>query len=217
MDKCMDIILILGKYLLDIFGYHFLREVIYLIVLTYKNCTKLKISCGYNHTTLIKDDIYVWGSNGSGQLGLGHTNGMGIPQKIMMDNIKKIKCGLLHTIILRIHGEIYEYGNNKSTFQQITSIEKIKKIDCGYYHTLVLTMKNEVYVQGNNSYGQLGLGDYNRRDDPQKLNLTDIELPDSFESSVHRNTVETIHCGSNYTMVRSKYDIFVWAIIDMVS
>src|ERR1044071_2246120 len=104
MDKHVDIILILGKFLLDIFGYHFPREIIYLIVLTYKNCTKLKISCGYNYTTLIKDDVYVWGNNSRGQLGLGHISNTNIPQKLMMDNIKKIKCGIEHTIILTVYG-----------------------------------------------------------------------------------------------------------------
>src|ERR1044071_4963463 len=99
IDKHVVIILILEKFLFCIFGYHFPREIIYLIVLTYNNCTKPKISCGFNYTTLIKDDIYMWGENIYGQLGLGHTNNIYIPQKLMMNNIKKIKCGIYHTII----------------------------------------------------------------------------------------------------------------------
>src|ERR1044071_10313787 len=88
MDKYVDIILILEKFLLGIFGYHFPREIIYLIILTYKNCTKPKISCGFNYTTLIKDDVYVWGNNNRGQLGLGQFNDIYIPQKLMMNNIR---------------------------------------------------------------------------------------------------------------------------------
>src|ERR1044071_2838989 len=110
MNKYVDIILILGEYLSGIFRYHFPREIIYFVVLIYKNLTKPKISCGFNYTTLIKDEVYVWGSNYRGQLGLGHINNTNIPQKLMMHGVKKIKCGMEHTIILTIHGEIYKCG-----------------------------------------------------------------------------------------------------------
>src|ERR1044071_2103302 len=157
----IKIILILKEYLLSIFGYHFPREIINLIVLIYNKCIKPKINCGYNCTTLIKNHIYVWGKNNRGQFGLGHTKNINAPQKLtinQINNIKKIKCGLFHTNILTTRGEIHECSDNK-LWQEINNIEKIKKINNGFEHTIALTVKNEVYVWGDNNHGQLGLGD----------------------------------------------------------
>ena len=44
-------------------------EIIQLIIMS--TYPKIKISCGYNYTCLLMDEIYVWGRNDEGQLGLG--------------------------------------------------------------------------------------------------------------------------------------------------
>src|ERR1044071_8572986 len=104
MDKCIHIILTLGKYLTGIFGNHFPREVISLVVLIYRICTKPKISCGHTNTLLIKDRVYVLGRNDNDKFGLGNSNNIHTPQ-IMMNNIKKIKDADYYTIILTMCGE----------------------------------------------------------------------------------------------------------------
>ena len=38
----------------------------------------------------------------------------------------------------------------------------IKQIICGGHHTFAICENNKIYCWGGNSYGQLGLGDYDR-------------------------------------------------------
>jgi len=48
---------------------HVPYEIIQLIIMS--TYPKIKISCGYSHTCLLMDEVYVWGHNDEGQLGLG--------------------------------------------------------------------------------------------------------------------------------------------------
>jgi alpha-tubulin suppressor-like RCC1 family protein len=48
---------------------------------------------------------------------------------------------------------------------------KIKNIYCGGYHSIILNENNELYVSGYNEFGQLGLGDYDKRNTYTKLDL----------------------------------------------
>src|ERR1044071_8023373 len=189
MNKYAEIILILRQYMLNIFEFHYPKEIINLIVMLFYKCRKLKISCGCNYTILIKDqyNIYTWGDNRLGQLGLGHTRQMNTPQKIIIenknifDNIKKIKCGENHTMLLTKHGKMYACGDytytNRShpTYQQIIGTNKIKKINCGSDQTMMVTIQNEIYAWGKNYCGQLGMGDYRQRQHPEKINLVGVK------------------------------------------
>jgi hypothetical protein len=81
------------------------------------------ISCGAYHSLALTEsgEVYSWGRNDSGRLGIGKTNGSNIPnQVIVKDNemneiiFKSISCGLSHSILLSIDGEIYTFGSNES-------------------------------------------------------------------------------------------------------
>ena len=65
-------------------------------------------------------------------------------------------------------------------FNQIFRRESLCKcfiqISCGYYHSLSLTNTSQSYSFGANSYGQLGLGDTNHRNIPQKVDFSDLKL-----------------------------------------
>ena len=51
-------IFVLNNYLRDTFGDHVPYEIIQLIIMS--TYPKIKISCGYEHTCLLMDEIYVW-------------------------------------------------------------------------------------------------------------------------------------------------------------
>ncbi|XP_028968243.1 RCC1 and BTB domain-containing protein 1 [Galendromus occidentalis] len=75
------------------------------------------ISCGHNFTTAVFDtgEVYVWGSNGNGQLGLGSLTNQPFPVKIEQLKdvfIKKVACGFSHTLALTDEGLVYVWGAN---------------------------------------------------------------------------------------------------------
>ncbi|XP_044271959.1 ultraviolet-B receptor UVR8 isoform X2 [Tribolium madens] len=113
---------------------------------------------GWHSCALSKDgDLYVWGWNGSGQLGLGGSDDgvsiMATPQVLDFDfNIKKVGCGNKHTVVLTDDGQLFGCGWNKykqlkndenEVFRKMIflwdfSKEVVNRLKCGPWNTLVL-------------------------------------------------------------------------------
>ena len=104
---------------------------------------------------------------------------------------------------------------------------KIQNIYCGYSHNIILNDNNEVFVCGNNSVGQLGLGDYNRRNIYTKLEHNFGKIKNIFCCGFHNIILnennELYVCGNNeygqlglgdwnnrntYTKLDLQFDIF---------
>ncbi len=80
--------------------------------------------------------VFSWGYNECGQLGHNNTNySVNKPLIVSLSNensIKKICCGLYHTLLLSSDGHIYWFGNNgceKQITPQKLIINRIKFID----------------------------------------------------------------------------------------
>jgi alpha-tubulin suppressor-like RCC1 family protein len=141
------------------------------------------VSCGRDHTFILKNDNTLWGtgSNYIGQLGLGHTDNQYTFVQIPVDNIKSVSCGSFHTLILKNDNTLWGSGYNykgqlglghtddQHTFDQILQkdtpakllrrpIDNIKSVFCGDEHTLILKNDNTLLGTGYNRSGQLGLG-----------------------------------------------------------
>ncbi len=56
-------------------------------------------------------DLYMWGSNGSGQLGNGTTGDIEKPTKVKSD-VKSVAFGRNHSLVITTDGELYAFGNN---------------------------------------------------------------------------------------------------------
>jgi hypothetical protein len=83
--------------------------------------------------------------------------------------------------------------------------EVIVQVACGFQHTLVRTQTGFVFCYGKNSYGQLGLGDTQDRDQPYSLNFRGSSLFKKFctwiaaherTSAVVTKDGEVYTCGS---------------------
>ncbi|KAJ6230955.1 btk-binding protein-related [Anaeramoeba flamelloides] len=118
------------------------------------------------HTFIIKTDgqLYGFGFNNFGELGLGHKKPIFKPTQIKLEfpveDISKIILANQLTSILTNDGKLYVTGSNQLTgfgsdlteFKQHSQFKNnntiIQEIDCGYHLFAILTQDNEIWVQG---------------------------------------------------------------------
>ncbi len=159
------------------------------------------ISVGENHSLILKDgQVYSFGNNSYGQLGLGNmVRDMNDPTLIPnLNNIKYISTGFLNSWALNIDEQVYSWGFNKYSQLGLEISNDIIQISSGYYHSLVLSFHNEVYSLGNNEFGQLGLGDIINRYSPTLM-------------SKAPNNTKYISTGLNHSLALTKNGtIYSW-------
>ena len=83
-----------------------------------------RIECGYKHSMCIdiNNNLFVFGQNYYGQLGLGDTDNRKKPMKHpSLSNIIDISTGGSHTFVKTSNNEIYAFGNNDSSQLGITT------------------------------------------------------------------------------------------------
>ncbi|EGG21244.1 regulator of chromosome condensation domain-containing protein [Cavenderia fasciculata] len=163
----------------------------------------VSVSCSLHHCSAITKDgqVYMWGKNGYGRLGLGKEEeeiDIIIPTLIpLFNNIKSSSCGINHTLFLDYNGNVYSCGSGLSTGfdlddhenqpsfinhpKQIIILNEIKEISTGYYHNIILDNYGKVYVFGENRFGQFGNGQI---DEGSYLPTTIEEILDIFAVSV---------------------------------
>merc|ERR1712100_258772 len=175
------------------------------------------IECGAFHVfcKILNNEIYCWGSNYYGQLGLGNNDNQNTPilcSSLLKEDIVDIKCGYFHTLVLTSNGDVLYCGddNNKQlgretdnyspSFQKIEDLSEITRIECGSAHSLCIDVYNNLYVFGINGDGQLGLGDTEDRVKPIKhpslSNIIDISKG-GFHTFVKTANNEIYAFGSN--------------------
>eukprot|EP00112_Aurelia_sp_Birch-Aquarium-sp1_P023191 Seg681.3 transcript_id=Seg681.3/GoldUCD/mRNA.D3Y31 product="RCC1 and BTB domain-containing protein 1" protein_id=Seg681.3/GoldUCD/D3Y31 len=75
------------------------------------------VSCGQSFTVALTDEgeLFSWGYNGNGQLGIGNTTNQQTPCKVPIGGSKiitKMLCGMAHVLALSDVGELYGWGAN---------------------------------------------------------------------------------------------------------
>ncbi len=148
-----------------------------------------RIVSGQNHAIAITEegDMYVWGNNDMGQLGLGKldTEDTEIrfkPTLLELFNPNGLKLevvdvalGLEHTLALVNGGRVYAWGSNLygqlgldedpettpfSSIPQALDVggELVKNVSAAAGHSAALTFTGGLFMWGANQEGQLGLG-----------------------------------------------------------
>jgi alpha-tubulin suppressor-like RCC1 family protein len=170
------------------------------------------IFAGATHTIAIdfNNDIWVFGNNFSGQLGLGDEIPRYVPTKIPFETfglqnfkVKSIIAGSDHTIAIDLNDDVWVFGDNK--FGQLglgdrinrnipTKIPnfKAKSIVAGGNHTIAIDFNDEVWGFGENNSGQLGLGHTDDTLIPTKIPFRALGLPNLKFQSVSTGTSHTI-------------------------
>ncbi|GMF41206.1 unnamed protein product [Phytophthora fragariaefolia] len=155
-------------------------------------------SVSYHHSAVITDtgELYTFGMNDCGQLGLDHTQHQSTPQIVKTlegTEISMVACGLYHTIICTTTGELFTCGKNDYGQLGLAHNRQVKVptlvglpnemvcfVACGYYHSVVVASSGRTFSFGRNDYGQLGIG-----------------------SKIHQNVPNVVALSSNTRMVRA--------------
>ncbi|KAK8730688.1 hypothetical protein OTU49_007871 [Cherax quadricarinatus] len=174
----------------------------------------LQIACGSNHTLALTSDgdLYSWGQNNMGQLGLGHKEG---PQKepalvksLVGSPLVLITAGGHHSAALTHGGFLLTWGSNKygqlgytpkkdpnlsETPALVPNLESYSEpllyVALGEGHTAVLDSHGKLWTFGYGRYGQLGHG----TNDDGSVPRTVLDLCGS--------KVSQVACGRCHTIV----------------
>lgn len=123
--------------------------------------------------------LHALGSNGSGQLGVNHTNDLSTPELVQDSHswsIKQLVAGGNHTVVLCSDGKVRASGNNEDSracicgrsthaFMEMPLWEysdggtlEVRQVACTWSATFLLLADGTVFVCGSGSGGELGLG-----------------------------------------------------------
>lgn len=159
-----------------------------------------------NHNIIYKNngDLWGYGRNSEGQLGIGTCDNVHTPMILYNDkDIKDIICGGFHTIIYRYNGDVLVCGynfhgqlglstNDTYIINRILLMndKEIKIIAAGLYHTIIYKNNGDLLVCGDNKFGQLGLGT--------------LKKSQTFVKLLNDKTIKIIVCGGEYTIIYKK-------------
>ena len=168
-----------------------------------------QISSGYNFIMCLAEDgdLYSFGSNNKGQLGLGNNQDYNTPKKIeSLHNIDFLECGADYTICKTFIGCVYVWGINEEgqlgigdapdnhiPFKCSNWPKNIVDIKCGLKHSLLLTSDQQLYSWGSNYYGQLG------------RNTTYLHCPSLIQIK-ELSEIKRIECGKYNSICIDIYD-----------
>jgi RHS repeat-associated protein len=141
--------------------------------------------------------VWAWGDNSEGQLGLGTTDGssdtpVAVPG---LNNVAALAAGRFHSIALRNDGTVWVWGGNArgqlglgagvsaNVPTQIVGLTDVVAIATHLDHTLALTLDGAVWAWGANDRGQLGDGSSVDRTLPVRID--GLEAADIAVGQIH--------------------------------
>ena len=142
-----------------------------------------RISAGFYHGAALMESgqLFVWGSNSSGQCGTGAAGGSVLVATrcaagALADDVLVVfvACGGFHTVALTSDGGVIVFGYNvsgqlgtgntawtQSTPERLTDamLDGVRIVGCaaGDNYTILVSDEGRVFAMGGNSIGQLGL------------------------------------------------------------
>jgi len=164
----------------------------------------------------IEGNIWSFGLNLNGQLGLGHNRNTDKPEKISKFCQSKIRHIISEgdiSFALSENGESFMWpvsnssGNISYNPKLLNFQEKISWISCGSGFALFLNVNGMVYSIGrNNSYGQLGHGDNHPR-----LKPTIIET-----FCLNNDRISQISCGNKHCVAKTFTNkAYSWGLVNL--
>ncbi|OXU27330.1 hypothetical protein TSAR_007290 [Trichomalopsis sarcophagae] len=178
------------------------------------------VACGWDSSmALTRDgDVFVWGSNSHGQLGLRDVAKVSEPRKLVGEvdgrKFQRISMGLRHSAIVSTDGELLVSGaSNKGqlgvdlrgarcseSFLTVSDLPPVREVACGQHHTVAISRDNQLFAWGDNKHGQLGI-------DPRKGKI--VTTAAKVENGSEVNNTSGIYCGWTHTCLYSSV-VYSW-------
>ena len=148
----------------------------------YEN-TIYRATLGQSFAAEIKNgELYTWGNNIFGQLGLGDSlPKMGVFKVNPETDWKQISAGANHALAIKTDGTLWAWGANQSgqlgtgdlskrnSPTQISQTKRWIYVEAAQNHSIALTSDGELWAWGDNSFGQLGLGNTQNQSSPVQV------------------------------------------------
>lgn len=172
------------------------------------------ISSGDEHTIMVdySNDIYVWGGNSSGQLGLGHSrdNKNIIKLESLGKNIRSVTAKGKRNYIVANDGNIYSWPNKNTAHKFVASPVNVidqkaefSQVSCGHDFTIALTVNGLLYSSGVNKNGQLGLGNTAESKSFQRIEIL----------REYGEKITEVSCGHQHSICKTATGkVFTWGL-----
>ncbi|KAJ4918725.1 hypothetical protein JOQ06_022643 [Pogonophryne albipinna] len=165
------------------------------------------LAAGSNTSAALTEggDLFMWGDNTEGQIGLGKESHASTPQEVSVGrSISWVSCGYYHSAFITEDGGLYTFGEcdsgklglNTEQLQRhrVPQLvgglrQPVTQVSCGGGHTVALT-EDGVFTFGLGQFGQLGHGTF----------IFESRLPRRIEH-FKKGRVRHVTCGENHTAV----------------
>lgn len=131
-------------------------------------------------------NVWVYGHNDKGQLGLGDVQDRNVPTQIPGFKAKQVSAGNDFTAVIDIQDNVWVCGlnavtglnigdtQNRNVFMKMPADSestgfKAKQVSCGSFFMSLIDLNNNVWICGLNTRGELGLGDVQNRNMPTQI------------------------------------------------
>ena len=131
---------------------------------------------------LIPRQLWSWGYNVYGMLGLGNTTSYNSPMQVgALTNWLSVSCGYNQTVSIKTDRTLWSWGWNNlgqlglgnTTFysspKQVGALTNWSSVSCGGYHTVSIKTDGTLWSWGRNANGQLGLGNVTYYSSPKQV------------------------------------------------
>ncbi len=134
-------------------------------------------------------DVWCWGANDRGQLGLGRPDDGGtpvvqalVPQRVTgPSGVQTVAAGREHTCAIDGVGGVWCWGANdrgqlglgdrsdRDEPERVEGLSGVRRLTAGYFHTCAIDEAGALWCWGANGVGQLGIEDGIGSDTPQRV------------------------------------------------
>lgn len=146
-----------------------------------------QVGVGQGHVCAIDDgdELYCWGRNTVGQLGVPGPIQIRTPQHVdSARSYESVAAAQDHTCAIAREGRMYCWGDNAEpllgvasssprvdTPSAVSSSELFRQVAVSWFHSCAISQRGALYCWGRNREGQLGLGDMTTREVPTRVGL----------------------------------------------